>query len=73
MKKLLLLLFPLITLFSCADDKNCQNLATEIFNEAVNEAKADSTVWQFSGAESIEDYANGRKRVMYKICTSYED
>lgn len=48
--------------------ENCNALANETYKEALAEAFTDPTVWQFSGEESAQAYAEMRRRFMLALC-----
>lgn len=48
--------------------QRCRNLANEIYTQALSEALADPTKWQFNGNTSAQDYALMRKRSVFGTC-----
>ena len=46
----------------------CRDLANESYANALAEARADPTVWQFDGARNAQDYANQSRMLMLQIC-----
>jgi hypothetical protein len=51
-----------------SEQQRCRNLANNSYREGLQEAIADSTVWQFAGKESAQDYARMRGDLMLNIC-----
>jgi len=46
----------------------CRNLAAESYADALAEALADPTVWEFDGRRSAQDYAEARRNLMLLVC-----
>ena len=46
----------------------CITSANQIYNERLKEALEDPTVWQFDGATSPYDYADGLQQVILAMC-----
>lgn len=65
------LIFLCLSSYSNAKDDNksfCKTIAQESYQEGLEEARRDPSVWQEYGYDSAIDYANARKRGMYSIC-----
>ena len=68
---LYVLIFLCLSYYSNAKDDNksfCKTIAQESYQEGLEEARRDQTIWQENGYDSAIDYANARRELMYFIC-----